>query len=111
MIFSLSNQTAHNLAFTLENADIFCFFSAAESVVLPAQSWHLAVSASLRMKREVLLLEEPMKQLPELNRTQRWQVGEKYLWLAPRALSVFLLAHNEISNSYDSVKKTLTSSK
>lgn len=111
MIFSLSNQTPTDLALSLENADIYCFFSAAKSVVLPATYWHLAVSTSLRMKREVLLLEEPMTQLPELDRTQRWQVGEKFLWLAPRALSVFLMAPNEISVSYDSIKKILLLSK
>mgnify|MGYP006893293341 CR=1 FL=1 len=52
-----------------------------------------------------------MNQLPALNRTKRWQAGEKYLWLAPRALSVFLMAHNEIPSTYDSIKNYLISSK
>ena len=111
MIFSLSKQNATNLTFSLENADIYCFFSASKSVALPCTYWHLAVSTSLRTKKEVLLLEEPMNQLPALNRTKRWQAGEKYLWLAPRALSVFLMAHNEIPSTYDSIKNYLISSK
>jgi hypothetical protein len=111
VIFSLSNQNPCDLSFTLENADVFCFFLASKSFVVPESHWHLAVSTSLRMKREVLLLEEPLKQLPELNRTQRWQVGEKYLWLSPRSLSVFLMAHNEIPFTYDAIKKILETSK
>jgi hypothetical protein len=111
VIFSLSNQNPYELAFSIENADIFCFFFAEKSVVVPEYHWHLAVSTSLRMKREVLLLEAPLKQLPELNKTQRWQVGEKYIWLAPRSLSVFLMAYNEIPGTYDAIKKMLETSK
>ncbi len=111
MIFSLSNHTAHDLSFTLENTDIFCFFSTAHAAVLPMEHWHLAVSTSLKMKRNVLVLERPLKQLPDLTMTQRWQIGENFLWLAPRSLSVFLEAHNQISVTYDSIKKTLILSK
>lgn len=111
MIFSFSNNDTCEFSFSLSNTDIFCFFLTENSAVVPVSHWHLAVSTSLRMKREVLILEKPLQQLPEINKTQRWQAGENYLWLAPRSLSVFLMAQNEVSVTYDTIKKILISSK
>lgn len=111
MIFSFSNNLEENVDFSSPDTDIFCFFSHINSVQVPLECWHLAVATSLRIKREALILERPIKKFPDIDRSKRWLIGDGFLWLAPRALSVFSVAPIEFSDSYESMKKYLTSAK
>ena len=111
MIFSLVDRPDLNVSFEMADTDIFCFFHSQNSIVVPAQEWSLAVATSLKMKKNVLLLESPLKQPLSINFSQRWCSGEGFLWLAPRALSVFLEAADEFSASYPSIKAFLSTPK
>ncbi len=44
-----------------------------------------AVLASLRRRNCVLILEPRISAWPTWDETKRWQVGEGFIWLAPRA--------------------------
>jgi hypothetical protein len=104
MIFSFEQLPATDIEFSLEKTDIFCFFHSEKAVFVPRDSWVTAVCASLKMKKNVLLLESHREQPPVVNQSQRWEVGEDYLWIAPRALSVLIKAANENSDSYPDIK-------
>lgn len=104
MIFSLSDQSSGRVDFEIENTDIFCFFHHDKHVLIPKELWLHAVSATLKLKKNVLLLEEPILSAESVLQAQRWNAGEKFLWLAPRSLSVLLEAPLEISGSYHKLK-------
>lgn len=107
MIFSLSERVSDPLNFEVPSTDIFCFFHSQNAIKVPALFWLLAITSSLRLKQNVLILEENLAETPLLNTSQRWQVGEHFLWLAPRAASVLLEAHFINSISYKSAKELL----
>jgi hypothetical protein len=111
MIFSLEETPDGNVSFELPNTDMFCFFQSEKSVSASRDLWVKAVCTSLKLKRNVLLLERPLPSAPELNFSSRWQVGEYYLLLTPRSLSVFLEASKEFSISYQRIKDFLSSFK
>lgn len=111
MIFSLSEKTSSDVVFSLDNTDIFCFFYSQNSVSVPESLWLKAIAASLKMKRNVLILEEPISSAAAVLTAQRWHAGEHFLWLAPRALSVLLEAPLDISNSYKTLKIHLSTFK
>lgn len=108
MIFSLAPNVEGKVDFDLPNTDIFCFFHSQNMTLVPESFWLHAICASLKMKRNVLLLEAPLLQVPLLNTTARWHVGDQFLWLAPRSKSVLLEAPHAISISYKSLKVRLT---
>ena len=111
MIFSFPGKSAQKIKFEILQTDIFCLFVSENSVKLPSEVWLKAVVSSLKMKKNVLVLEEDLNQTPLLNTKLRWQVGPDFLWLAPRSLSVLLEAPHEISKSYDSLKNFLNTIK
>lgn len=111
MIFCFASSPSYSLSFEMEQTDIFCFFHSQKSVQLSAEHWVTAVAASLKLKKNVLILERSQEQVPLIDPKQRWEVGTDYLWLAPRALSVLLQAAHQHSGAYSSVKTTLKSSK
>ena len=111
MIFSFSNSLVGRLNFELPETDIFCFFHSQNAVSIPSNFWLQATTATLKMKKNVLILEENPPQLPLIHFAQRWHVGDKYLWLAPRSLSVLLLASHEFSACYDKMKLHLSTFK
>ncbi len=111
MIFSLSSTVEGEIDFHIPNTDIFCFFYSQSMTSIPESVWLQAVCASLKMKRNVLILESLRSHAPELNTAGRWLVGDEFLWLAPRAKSVLLEAPDSNSTSYKSLKVRLTSSK
>lgn len=104
MIFSLSDKSSGEVCFTLTDTDIFCFFHSEISVSIPSENWLQAVAASLKLKRNVLLLEHPLQAPPAIINSQRWQMSEDFLWLAPRSLSVLLEAPFGISGTYNNLK-------
>lgn len=111
MIFSLSEKTSGAVNFEIEHTDIFCFFHSQNAVSVPAEQWLQAIGASLKLKRNVLILERPLEAVPALIPSQRWQVDTDFLWLAPRALSVLFEAPFSISGTYNSLKNHLSSFK
>ena len=111
MIFSFPGKTSPKIDFEILQTDIFCLFASENTIKLPSEAWLNSIVCSLKMKTNVLILDEHSERPPELNITQRWQVGAHFLWLAPRSLSVLLEAPHDISNSYDSLKNLLQSSK
>ena len=111
MIFSFPGKSTHKIDFEILQTDIFCLFASENAIKLPSEAWLNSIVCSLKMKKNVLILDEHLAQPPVLNITQRWHVGGDFLWLAPRSLSVLLEAPHDISNSYDSLKNFLKSSK
>lgn len=111
MIFSFDQLPKAAIHFSLEKTDIFCFFHSENAIIVPRNRWVIAVAATLRAKKNVLLLESPRELAPIINESQRWQVGEDYLWIAPRGLSVLIKAAGENSDSYTAIKFQLSNSK
>ncbi len=107
MIFSFHVASERELNFSLKNTDIFCFFSVKNNIFIPESDWSLAVSASLRMKKNILILESFTNEALAINDRQRIIGGTDFLWMAPHALSVFNKAVYENSGSYVHVKSCL----
>ena len=108
MIFSFSDNSFQKLNFEMENTDIFCFFHSENVVKVPADFWFHAITSSLKLKKYVLILEDNFGPSPSLDLTQRWVVGDKFLWLAPRSNSVLFEAINSTTGTYSAVKDFLT---
>jgi hypothetical protein len=111
MIFSFQQSSERELNFTLTNTDIFCFFSVKNNIFVPETEWSRAVSASLRLKKNILILESFMTHEPDINKRQRILGGPDFLWMAPHALSVLNKAVHEYSGGYALVKSHLLKSK
>ena len=107
MIFSFRVSPEKELNFSLKNTDIFCFFSVKNNIFIPEPEWNLAVSASLRLKKNILILESYMADVPAINDRQRIIGGPDFLWMAPHALSVFNKAVHDNSGSYTLIKSCL----
>lgn len=107
MKFSFSKTENHAVDLNPINTDVFCYFSFEDSVFVPADLWLKAIATSLKLKRNVLILEKPLKEIPEIRATARWQVGDDFLWLAPRSLSPILKAVHTSSSTYSGLKTHL----
>jgi len=107
MIFTFGHAPADTLHFEMENTDIFCFFRPLNTITIPEASWVLAIGSSLKLKKNVLILERALLTGPEINSTQRCQIHQDYMWLAPRSLSVLLEASQKLPGTYNSVKSAL----
>lgn len=104
MIFSFS-QNSKKIEIPLsKDTDTFCFFDVRESVKCPSETWVLSLLASLRLKKNVLLLEESCVSFPLVQTSKRWAMGEGWLWISPRAF-------NEISANYKIVSTDIVSLK
>ncbi len=111
MIFSFSNSSFQKINIEINQTDLFCFFHSENAINVPEKFLFQAVVASLKIKKNVLILEEHFGDISALDTSKRWQVGGEFLWLAPRSLSVLLEARHEISNSYLFMKNYLCSLK
>jgi hypothetical protein len=111
MIFSFSNTFEKEMNLEINQTDIFCFFHTENATSLPQEYWLKAIASSLKMKKNVLILESHFSILPAIDFTHRWQAGDEFLWLAPRSLSVLLEAHKAIPVTYEALKKLLLSTK
>lgn len=107
MIFSFSDKSFEKINFSTINTDVFCFFHSVNAVKVPENFWFHAITSSLKLKKDVLILEHNMTVFPSINTTQRWQVGDGFLWLAPRSLSVLFEATNVKQDSYIAIKAFL----
>lgn len=93
MIFSLSKSTFEYEISISNQIDIYCFFTVKNSVSLPVSALKNAILASLKLKKEVLLLRKA--DLPaEISKNLQWDGDDHWLWLSPRSASI-------ISRSWD----------
>ncbi|WP_408098434.1 hypothetical protein ACJVC5_05855 [Peredibacter sp. HCB2-198] len=111
MIFSLG--TSENKIDLPENSnfDIICFFRVNHAVQGDSSLWWKTLTASLRGKRSVLILDSNVGSFPAMDKTQRWQVGDNWCWLSPRSLSVISKAYSTSAMDFEQLKSFLTTYK
>ena len=93
------------------NLDLFTFYTTKSSVSIPEEHWFQAISASLRMKHSVLILETENMLFPVVDESKRWVATDHYLWLSPRSLSVISAAYLNKAMNFHEFKSFLTTSK
>lgn len=104
MKFSL--ETNHT-----DSLDVISLFPLKHAVTFPQELWFQVLSASLRSKHEVLILERPLTQFPSWDKKKRWDTGDNWCWLAPRSLRIITEAYLKSSSSYEEFKTLLKNSK
>jgi hypothetical protein len=85
MIYSLEINHKKDL-------DIILFFHVKNAVHFSDDLWPKVLAASLKMKHSALILEHKIE-FPVIDLKARWDQGENWLWLHPRALSTLLIAN------------------
>ena len=108
MIISLSQEQCELPLEDVSNTDIYCFFEVNGQVQCPQKDWFFAIKASLRMKRNVLILEAHLRQFPKITLTARFYVAENWLWVTPRMYNLLSDAYSHKSPTYVSIKSFLT---
>src|SRR5687768_4820793 len=81
MIFSLEINLQKDL-------DVISFFRVKNAVQYPSELWFSVVQTSLKMKHSVLIFESENATFPVWDSSKRWQTGDNWCWLHPRALTV-----------------------
>lgn len=94
-----------------DSLDVISLFPLKNAVTFPQELWFQVLSSSLRMKHEVLILEEPLDHFPSWDKARRWATGDNWCWLAPRSLSVITEAYHKNPLSFREFKALLTNSK
>ncbi len=99
MIFSYSQEKILSVSIPANVPyDIHCFIQHADvNVHCPAHAWFDNVCASLRLKRDVLLIDEDIKQWPVWSAHKFYQTGEGWLYLESRHLNKILMAYPKYS--------------
>lgn len=87
MIFTFSHEPFHGEVLDSQDLHVFCFFAVPQSVECPSDSWIAGVMASLKMKKNVLLLENVATSWITTS-NKRWELGSGWIYLAPHSLSV-----------------------
>lgn len=87
MIFSVEKTTHEDEILISKEMDIYCFFTAKNSIILPISTLKLAILASLKQKKEVLLLKKSGP-LPTISKNLQWDGGDHWLWLPARTASL-----------------------
>ena len=111
MIFSFSKKPNPLPLKAIKGVDIFCFFETPHSINCPTELWFQVLCSSLRMKHEVLILEEKVVEFPGWDPKRRWDLGDNWCWLSPRSLSVISKAYAQKALNYQEFKQFLKSSK
>lgn len=111
MIFSLSNLEKKIELPSCSDIDMICFFRVENAVHADEKLWWKALTASLRGKRSVLILESNLSSFPALDKSQRWQTGDNWCWLTPRSLSVISKAYTHRYLNFEELKTFLTNFK
>jgi hypothetical protein len=94
MIFSFSDVESEFVFPEQNKFDVLCLYKPnISSISSPKNSWFQVACASLRIKRDVLILEPGLKQWPAIKEHQRWQLGEGWVAIEPRALNAILDAY------------------
>lgn len=88
--------------------DMISFFPVKNAVHCSQDLWFEVLCASLKMKHSVLIRESENGSFPEWNKSQRWDTGDNWCWLHPRALSTISKSYPQ---SFNDFKTVLTTSK
>lgn len=107
MIFSLSKTEKEIILPTLTDTDIICFFQVRRAVLADESLWWKTLTASLKGKRSVLILESNLSSFPSWDPSKRWQSGDNWCWLTPRSLSVISQAYASKPLSFQDFKTFL----
>lgn len=91
-----------------KDLDVMSFFRVKNAVHADRDFWFFMLQTSLKMKHSVLILESEKTPFPQWNSSRRWEVGENWSWLHPRALSVISECY---PCSFDEFKTFLKNSK
>lgn len=109
MIFSLRKGPEYS-SVQFAETHCYCLFNVKDSIYLPEESLKTALLASLKSKMNVLILERPLDIKP-INSTQRWVVGDGFIWLVPRAHSHVFEAFLGKPMIFSSLRDFLSTSK
>jgi hypothetical protein len=91
-----------------KDLDVISFFRVKNGVQCPPELWFSVIQTSLKMKHSVLLIESENTPFPQWDPSKRWQAGDNWCWLHPRALSVI---SERYPSSYQDFKTFLMHSK
>lgn len=109
MIFSMGENQSSLEVHDQNNFDIICLFQLNNSIKAPLDSWFNIVCASLRNKQNVLILEPEITSWPSPKANFRWQMGEGWICLEPRALSTISAAYPKHSQNIVLFRQFLSS--
>jgi len=68
--------------------DVLSFFRVKNAIHADSQLWFFTLQASLKLKHSVLIIESENTPFPQWNPSRRWDTGDNWCWLHPRALSI-----------------------
>lgn len=91
-----------------KDLDVISFFSVENAVHCSQELWFEVLISSLKMKHSVLIRESENGPFPEWDKSKRWQTGDNWCWLHPRALSTITQSY---PSSFNAFKTLLTNSK
>lgn len=96
MILSLEINHKHDL-------DVISFFRVENAVHADSNLWFSILQTSLKMKHSVLIFERKNTPFPEWSPSRRWDTGDNWCWLHPRALSVISESYPKSFNEFKTV--------
>lgn len=94
-----------------KNLDVFSFFPVKNAIQCPDELWFHSITASLKMKHSVLILESEIDPFPEWDEAKRFVVSDNWCWLAPRGLSLVTEAYRQKPMTFQEFKIFLKQSK
>lgn len=94
-----------------KDLDLISFSSRENAIHAPVDEWFSCLCSSLRMKHSVLITETLLNEIPSIDTTKRWVVGDNWCWLAPRSLSVITAAYKANPMTFSQFIEFLRSSK
>jgi len=68
--------------------DVLSFFRVKNAIHADSQLWFSTLQTSLKLKHSVLIIESENAPFPQWNPSRRWDTGDNWCWLHPRALSI-----------------------
>ena len=111
MIFSFSSQNDYSSIEFPFDGDIFCFFPVKGAALCPEELGLNCLLSTLRLKRPVLILNTPLQVVPKIDTSKRWDLGQDWIWIAPRGHSHFADNYPQLSLSFVLIKIFLVTPK
>jgi hypothetical protein len=87
--------------------DVYLMFPEKSSIVCPPELWLPCVLSSLKRKHQVLVQESPGIPPSVMESSQRWKVGENWIWFSPRCRSFLIEVYSSKTLSYPELKALL----
>lgn len=95
---------------SIDDFHVFSFFQVPHSIQIPSELWFESVCASLRMKKNVIILESEIE-IPVINPSSRWEAGPQWVYLAPRSLGPIVQSKGSKFSDFAGFKVFLSTSK